>query len=372
MSSIRSVLIRTSMSNIQKEISQLEHWLINLPDDIPPPSHPVHNQSDDIPGFDITKLYTVVNKLSEQISNQHYTLNNIIDRLDTIENGYTRERKIHIDGDIQNIAPWVDDNHSEPLRNEMIEGDTMSYEGDYPSIRMSANNVYKNDDKSDTSSVKTPSIIPDVPDDKSVIPDIHSVIDGECLGFRIEGTNNITLAPFTQFTTINENNYRKEEDVIVLDKMEVKEEKQTVNEVQKKDEVIKNEEIEELKEEKKVEEVKEEEEEEELKEEKKVEEVKEEEEEEEIEVEEEVEEVEVEVEEEEVEVEEEEEVEVEEEEEEEEEEGLELEEIEYNGTKYYKDNENFIYTISEDEQPSENPVGYWKEKTNSIAFYKTK
>lgn len=58
--------------------------------------------------------------------------------------------------------------------------------------------------------------------------------------------------------------------------------------------------------------------------------------------------------------------------EEEEEEGVELEEIEYKQTKYYRDGEGFIYTIDEDEQPSENPVGYWKEKTQTIAFYKTK
>ena len=57
---------------------------------------------------------------------------------------------------------------------------------------------------------------------------------------------------------------------------------------------------------------------------------------------------------------------------EEEEEGVELEEIEYKGAKYYRDGEGFIYTIDEDEQPSENPVGYWKEKTQTIAFYKTK
>jgi hypothetical protein len=103
-----------------------------------------------------------------------------------------------------------------------------------------------------------------------------------------------------------------------------------------------------------------------------------EEEEDEVEVEVEVEEEETEEQEEEVEVEveeqeeeETEEVEVEEEEEEEEEEGIELEEIEYNGKTYYKDGEGFIYSVT-DGEPSENPVGYWKEKAQSIAFYKTK
>lgn len=57
-----------------------------------------------------------------------------------------------------------------------------------------------------------------------------------------------------------------------------------------------------------------------------------------------------------------------EEQEEEEDEGVEL--LEYKGVSYYKDSEGFIYSIEEDEQPSEIAIGYWKEKTNSIAFYK--
>lgn len=58
----------------------------------------------------------------------------------------------------------------------------------------------------------------------------------------------------------------------------------------------------------------------------------------------------------------------EEQQEEEEDEGVEL--LEYKGVSYYKDSEGFIYSIEEDEQPSEIAIGYWKEKTNSIAFYK--
>jgi hypothetical protein len=49
-----------------------------------------------------------------------------------------------------------------------------------------------------------------------------------------------------------------------------------------------------------------------------------------------------------------------------------LEEIEFKGVKYYKDAENFVYSIDEDEQPSENPIGFWKEKAQVVAFYKTK
>jgi len=54
-----------------------------------------------------------------------------------------------------------------------------------------------------------------------------------------------------------------------------------------------------------------------------------------------------------------------EEEEEEEEEGEEVEEITYNGETYYKDSEGFIYKPEDD-----TPIGYWKEKTKTIAFYR--
>lgn len=55
----------------------------------------------------------------------------------------------------------------------------------------------------------------------------------------------------------------------------------------------------------------------------------------------------------------------------EEEEGVELETITYKGTDYYKDEDGFIYRIDEDDQPSETAVGYWKEKSKSITFYRT-
>jgi len=56
---------------------------------------------------------------------------------------------------------------------------------------------------------------------------------------------------------------------------------------------------------------------------------------------------------------------------EEEGEEIELEEFTYNNIKYYKDSEHFIYSIHNNE-PSDIPVGYWKEKTKVVAFYKNK
>jgi hypothetical protein len=69
---------------------------------------------------------------------------------------------------------------------------------------------------------------------------------------------------------------------------------------------------------------------------------------------------------------EEEEVEEEEVEEVEEEEGddMEYEEIEYNGSTYYRDTDKFVYSMNEDGELSEHPIGYWKEKSKTITFYK--
>ena len=56
--------------------------------------------------------------------------------------------------------------------------------------------------------------------------------------------------------------------------------------------------------------------------------------------------------------------------EEEEEDDMEYEEIEYNGTTYYRDTDKFVYTMNKDGELSEHPIGYWKEKSKAITFYK--
>ena len=56
--------------------------------------------------------------------------------------------------------------------------------------------------------------------------------------------------------------------------------------------------------------------------------------------------------------------------EEEEDEGVELTEITFNQKTYYKDAENFVYGIDDEGQPTDNPVGVWKEKSQSVVFYK--
>jgi hypothetical protein len=291
------------MSNIQKEISQLEHWLNNLPDDTP------NHQSEDN-----TKYTDAVDRLSEQVLNQQLTLNNILERLDILEGAPRVDREVFINEDDDDESarspndPWLD-NNCEPLQNELV--------GDDASEPLYT--IHKKTSR--TSSVATPSIIPDVPEDRSIPPDIDS--DDE----------KVAPAPTPiRITKHNEPEHPEEQKVeeeVVVEEEEEEEEEEVVVEEEEEEEVVVEEE-----------------------------------EEEEVVVEEE--------EEEEVVVEEEEVVVEEEEEEEEEEEGMELEEIEYNDVKYYKDGENFIYSIDKSGEPSENPVGYWKEKTQTIAFYKTK
>jgi len=289
MSSIRSVLIRTTMSNIQKEISQLEHWLTNLSDsdESHPSSHRTNDERDELSRFS-----RILGNLTQDVNSQQFTLNNILSRLDVLE-GFSRPNRaifINETGGQKRGDPWIDDD-CQPLQNEVI--------GEDDNISEPLYTIHKKDILTE-SSVGTPSIIPDVPEDRSVPPDSDTEDKPE----------KATYPPTTIRVSKQEEVDTKEDDELVEEEEEAEAEEEA----------------------------------------------------------EEAEEAEEEAEEEEAEAE----AEEEEEEEEEEQEGLELEELEYKGTKYYKDAENFIYTIDNEEQPSENPVGYWKEKSQTIAFYKTK
>jgi hypothetical protein len=55
-----------------------------------------------------------------------------------------------------------------------------------------------------------------------------------------------------------------------------------------------------------------------------------------------------------------------------EEEGEELEELVYQGVTYYKDADGFLYLMEESGELSETAIGYWKEKTQTVAFYRKK
>lgn len=305
-SSIRSVLIRTCMANVQKEISQLEHWLNNLSDDVSVhiPSHPIHSHDEQ---FELSNLNRVIERLVDETVNQRNTLNNILERLDNLE-GFSRpNREVFIDENVKNCInhndPWID-NNCEPLANEVVGEDDIS-EPIY--TRPKSLSV--------ESSVGTPSIIPDIPEDKSIIPDIDSDDDNDDKIEKVEFTplqTNSKESDKTSITIKEEEEEQVEEEQVEEEQVE-EDEKVVVEE--RKEVVETNSEIIKDTTEKHIQE---------------------------------------------------------EEEEEEDESEQEFEEIEYKGIRYYKDNENFIYSVDDEDQPSENPVGYWKEKIQSIAFYKTK
>jgi hypothetical protein len=276
------------MSNIQKEISQLEHWLNNLPPSVDTPS--INTPSINTPGID-TNLHQIMNRISEQTYNQELILKNIIERLDIIEGFRTSNREIFIDNQ---DTPWLD-NNCEPLNEE---NNSEMY------------NVYKEDTKDSISEVESEieycePVIPCNIKTEEVEVEEQKVEQVEVIKEEVEVIKEQVKVEQVEQVKVEEVEVVKEVEEEVEVKDEVKVEQVEVEEVEL--EVVKEEEVEE----------------------------------EEVEVEEEV------------------------------EEGIELEEITYKNITYYKDNENFIYSIIDDE-PSEIPVGYWKEKTQTIAFYKNK
>jgi len=237
---IRSVLIKSCMATIQKDVSQLEHWLINLTDEpeISEKSHVGQN----------------IDKLSEQLSNQQLILNNILERLDKMEGFQNSNRDVFID-----VWSGNSDIDSEPLY--MINKKEVADVCD----EVNEINVVLN---------KMDNMVEEIGKVEQLVAEVD------------EAVNKL--------------------DEVVDNVLKEVEEVEEVEEIEELVDNVLKEEVEE------VEEV---------------------------------------------------------EEEEEEEEGVELEEITYNGNTYYKDPEKFIYSIINGEL-SENPVGYWKERAQIIAFYK--
>ena len=235
--SIRSVLIKSSMTKINKEMNQLEHWLMNL------------NTEEFEPNTN-----HLINKISDQISHQQLSINNILERLDRIE-GFQTSKEVFIDKTDKWADPYMD-NNCEPLDETFIEP---------------LYTVYKNDPEEVVNVVKE--VVEVVNVVKEVVEEVNVVKEV----VEVEEVVNVV----------------KE----VVKQVEEVEEVKEVEEAEEAEEVVEAEEVEE------------------------------------------------------------------------EEEGIELEEITYNNVIYYKDPENFIYSVTNGE-PSDNPVGYWKENTKKIVFYK--
>jgi len=306
MASIRSVLIKNCMANVQKEISQLEHWLINLSDENESPRECMcsHKKMDTSNEYskpsqnDIQNIYKSLENLSTMLSAQQVTIGHLVNRMEMIED----IKEVHIREQVDE-SDNVDDvwiNEPSSIQQNEIVYDTL------PEITYHVN--------------KKDQVEAEAEDN----PPMDTIQDS---------TNKDVSVPCETIV----NSPVEKEELVVNQPVEKEKDTEEVVEEEKEDEVVEEvvEEEEVVKVEKEVEEVEDE----------KV-----------VEVEDEkvVEEVE------------------EEEEEEEEEEGVELEEIEFNGVSYYKDPDNLVYTIDEEGQPSEMAVGYWKEKSQSVVFYKTK
>jgi hypothetical protein len=48
---------------------------------------------------------------------------------------------------------------------------------------------------------------------------------------------------------------------------------------------------------------------------------------------------------------------------------MEYEEVEFKGETFYRDTQQFIFRMNEEGQLSEDPIGYWKVKSQTILFY---
>ena len=247
--SLHSTIIQACMSNIHKEISQLEHWLIRLPQEATP--QPAN-----------TSLQAMVERLSKQMEVQQHTLNHIIDRLDILEN---RPESDAFMGD-----PWLDHAGTQ-LQNEIVDVLEPIY-----TVRKESAAV---------AVMKEPT---------------HVAIDPMPM-IQVTGGTDILMKetlPEAAPEAVPE---------AAPEAVPIKETAQVVPEAVPEAQVVipipdGPEHAIEIPEE---------------------------------------------------------------------EEGVELETITFKGTDYYKDEEGFIYRIDEDDQPSETAVGYWKEKSKSITFYRT-
>ena len=329
MSSIQSVLIQTTLAKVQKEFQQLEQWLLSMSESkvmdntaIPSvkPEQPVPSQSNDL-----NRIYNMLEDLSKKFDVQQHAFNHLADRMDILE----QTREIHIDSAFDEV------NEVDELAN-----DIWLHTNTYNDITMEQ---YAEEEKPVEKEEEQ-----QLEQDKPVEKEEEQVEEEQVEEEQVE---------------------EQEEEQVEEEQVEEQEEEQ-VEEEQVEEEQEGDVEEEEEKpveeEEGDVEDVEEEEE-------KPVEEeegdvVEEEEDEEQEEETQETQEIPVKQEEAEKEQEQEQEEQEEEEEEEQEEQEEELEEVVFNGVTYYKDADNFIYKLVDNEL-SDVHVGKWNDKTRTIRFY---
>lgn len=309
MASIRSVLIKTCMASIHKEISQLEHWLSNLPNDdvaYTQQSIPSSCASSSTSHDDVQRMLEGIERVSHQLSLQQITLGHITNRIENLENF----RDIQIQQKDE-TSPWltdavvdIDANDEEPVIH-VIHMDESNHE--LPVVLNSPQNEV---------------IVPDIhPCDKTlddvqikeIIEENKQEVDNSC------NSSNSTeiIQSMTHEVTLNNDQITDTVDtesnhqVKHVDEIPPKEEH--VQEKEQEEEVVDEEDVQE-------EEVVDEEE-------------------------------------------------VQEEVAEDDDAGT---VFEADGITYYRDEENQVFSVDDEGNLSDMPIGFWKEKTQTIRFYKMK
>jgi len=262
MSTIPSVLIRTCMLNIQKELRQLEHWLNTLPSESAPSTTPVSANPD---------MVSTLEKLSKQYEVQQHALNHIVDRLDMLE----EMREIQVRQDEEKTDPWLDSS-STYLENTIVDPLESIY-----LVRKEFQSV----------------LAPSAPLPSETVK--HET--------KEQPPQKLQEQPL-QEQPLREKSQEKPQEK-PQEKTQEKPQKEELQEQPKEEPQEEPQEEEEEPQEEK--------------------------------------------------------------EPQEEEDGVELAEVTFKGKSYYKDPEGFIYGIDDEGQPTEQPIGVWKEKSSSVAFYRT-
>ena len=274
--SLRSRIIQTCLANVHKEINQLEHWLLSLPEEGLIENRPLPSPT--------AMLTATIEKLSKQLEVQQHTIHHLVDRLDVLErqDGFPQE--------IYQEDLWLDGSCTQ-LQNEIIE----------PLESLVVHKIHDGTKEETHHENVTPAALPaTLPAAIPVaIPTTATTATATATtataATATAATATATAATATAATATAAT-------AVATVATAVAEKKDSVSITLPADESH---------------------------------------------------------------------VVVIQEEEEEEEEGLELERLDYKGKTYYRDPDGFIYQIDDEDQPSDSPIGYWKEKTQSIAFYRT-
>ena len=339
MSSIQSVLIQTTLAKVQKEFQQLEQWLLSMSESkvmdttaIPlvKPEQPVQqvpSQSNDL-----NRIYNMLEDLSKKFDVQQHAFNHLADRMDILE----QTREIHIDSAFDEVN-GVDElvNEVDEMAND-IWLHTNTYNDTIEQYAEEEKPVEKEEEKP---------LEQDKPVEKEEKP-VEEPVE-EQVEEQVEEKQVEEKQVEEEQEEEHEAQEEQEGDVEEEEEKPVEEEEGDVEDVEEEEEKPVEEEEGDV-----VEEEEEEEQEEETQETQETQEIP----------------VKQEQEEQEEEEEKQEEEEEEEEEEEQEEQEEELEEVVFNGVTYYKDADNFIYKLVDNEL-SDVHVGKWNDKTRTIRFY---